>query len=293
MPNAELATQVKNAKSGKRLMFAFLAKGTEGVLLVDKKVSAQDIEAAKKSNGGGTVYKGQCVGEGGVLWFETAKDVPGTLAGAVKKVIRTEAGLSLDVLFRQNADADSDPSATKKPAKLDLDTGPKEVETQKPPEEIELENRLNAMVRTFTVELTGKSEKGVKAQKLVAETRALLAAKNYPEGHRKLDALETLLARPAEQVTYEKLLRASQANIEAAQAKRGGQQIKFNYDQATAAAGQQNFAMSALQIAERDQPPRRRRRREKGPYTRRVGCRRQTDRRTAAGRQASSLMIPT
>ena len=248
MPNAELATQVKNAKSGKRLMFAFVAKGAEGVLLVDKKVSNQDIDAAKQSAGGGTVYKGKCIGEGGVLWFETTKDVPTNLASAVKKAIRTDAGLSLDVLFRQKDDADSEDSETKKPAKLDLDTGPSVIETQKPREQVELETRLSAMVRTFTVELTGQSEKGVKAQKLVAETRTLIAAKNYAEGHRRLDALEALLARSAEQISYETLLRASQANIEAATAKRGGQQIKFFYDQTTAAAVQQNFTKAASNL---------------------------------------------
>src|SRR5260221_5521006 len=106
MPNADVTTQVKAAKSGKRLMFAFVAKGPEGKLLVGKKVAAQEIADAKKEAGGGTIYKGKCVGEGGVLWFETAKDVPTNLASAVKKVIRVEAGPTLDVLFSQKGEAE-------------------------------------------------------------------------------------------------------------------------------------------------------------------------------------------
>jgi hypothetical protein len=250
MPNAELATQVKAAKSGKRLMFAFVAKGTEGTLLVGKKVAAQEIADAKKEAGGGTVYKGKCVGEGGVLWFETAKDVPTNLASAVKKVIRVEAGLTLDVLFRQKEDAESDEPEGKKSAKLDLDAGKAVVETQKPREQLELETRMNAMFRTFTVELTGKSEKAANAKKLFAETQALSKAKNYAEGQRKLDALEALMTRPAEQIRYEKLLRGSQPTIEAALPKRGGKQIKFHYDQAIAAAGAENWTKAIKDLQE-------------------------------------------
>src|SRR6202035_3176387 len=141
MPNAELATQVKAAKSGKRLMFAFVAKGTDGTLLVVHKVSAPEIAEAKKQAGGGTIYKGKCVGEDGVLWFETAKEVPSNLGSAVKRVIKNEAGLSLDCLFRQKEDAESEESDDKKPAKLDLAKGPDVVEAGKPREQVELENR--------------------------------------------------------------------------------------------------------------------------------------------------------
>ena len=193
--NEELEKQVKNAKSGKRLMFALIQKGTGGTILVDKKITDTQITDAKREAGGGSVYKGKCVGEKGILYFETTGDVPGTLANAAKRAIKDATGLTVDCLFRQRADADTPEPETKAPIDLPRDTGQSAVNQSKPPEQVELENRLAGMTRQFTVELTGTSEKAVKAQKVVADTKALIAAKNYAEGHRRLDALEAFLKR--------------------------------------------------------------------------------------------------
>ncbi len=239
--NEELATQVKNAKSGKRLLFALIQKGTDGKILIDKKITDTQISDAKKEHGGGSSYKGKCVGEKGILYFETVGDVPGTLANCAKRAIKAETNLTIDCLFRQRADAESPESDSKKPVQLDRDTGPPVVETSKPPEQVELENRLAGMVRQFTVELTGTSDKAVKAQKVVADTKTLIAAKNFAEGHRRLDALEAFLKRAPEQARYEALLHANHSKIDAAVAARGGQQIKTFFDSATAAAGEQKW----------------------------------------------------
>lgn len=242
MPNAELATQIKNAKSGKRLSFAFIAKGTTGKLLVGRKIANPDIVTAKSELGGGTIYTGKCIGEDGVLWFETAKAVPGTLGNTVRKVIKTEAGISLDALFRQKDDADAEETETKPAAKLDLDTNnPQVVEGGKPREHVEVEERMKGLIRNFTVEHTGPGPKGQLTQKLMKEANALLAKKKYAEAMLKLNEVEPLLSRSSDQVGYETLLRDSQANIEAAQSKRGGPQIKYYYDQALAAAEAQQW----------------------------------------------------
>lgn len=237
----ELEKRVKDAKSGKRHMFALIQKGTGGTILVDKKITDTDISEAKKAAGGGSVYKGKCVGEKGILYFETTGDVPGTLANAAKRAIKDATGLTIDCLFRQRADADTPEPDGKKPIELPRETGQPAVDQNKPPEQVELEKRLAGMTRQFTVELTGTSEKAVKAQKVVADTKALIAAKNYPEGHRRLDALEAFLKRAPAQAEYEALLHANRAKIDAAIAARGGPQIKIYFDQATAAAGEQKW----------------------------------------------------
>ena len=242
MPNAELANQVRNAKSGKRLMFAYIHHGAEGKLLVGSRVSGAEIAEAKKEAGGGTVYQGKCIGEDGVLFFETAKAVPGTLALLVKKTITKEAGLSADVVFRQKDDVDA-PDAVKKSPVLEVATGPAVVTKAKAkaPEVIELESRMKAMLRTFTVEQTGKSAKAQQLQKLLTEARALMTAERYGEAHLKLDAMDPLLTRSAYEVRCEELLRTNRPAIETALTKRGGKQIKTLYDQATAAVAQQQW----------------------------------------------------
>ena len=59
--NAELTNALKAAKT-KPMSFAFVAKGSEGRLLVDKKkIPPKDVDAAKKECGGGTIYKGRCL----------------------------------------------------------------------------------------------------------------------------------------------------------------------------------------------------------------------------------------
>ncbi len=99
--DAQLATALKTAKTRPQ-SFAFVAKGAaDGALLVSQaKVKPQDITDAKAKAGGGTVWNGRCFDENGTLIFEVAKEPPGTLAGAIRKVIARDAGLTLHVEVR-------------------------------------------------------------------------------------------------------------------------------------------------------------------------------------------------
>src|SRR5690349_10385202 len=108
--DSDLASALRQAKT-KRMFFALIAKGLDGKLLVDKKkISAKEIADAKKECGGGTVYRGRCQGDdNGALVFEVAKEPPGTLAAATKKIIKQSAGLTFKAIeFRVAADVDEE-----------------------------------------------------------------------------------------------------------------------------------------------------------------------------------------
>ena len=91
--DAKLAAALRQARTNS-LAFVFVAKGSEGKLLVDKnKVSLKDVADAKKACGGGTIYKGRCKGAESSLVFEVGKEVPGTLAALTRKIIKQDAGL--------------------------------------------------------------------------------------------------------------------------------------------------------------------------------------------------------
>lgn len=83
------------------MYFVFIAKGMEGALLVEKrKIPAKEAGEAKKELGGGMIYRGQCKWEDGQIVFEMTKEPPGTLAALLKKTIKREAGVTMDVLTR-------------------------------------------------------------------------------------------------------------------------------------------------------------------------------------------------
>src|ERR1019366_2138823 len=107
-----LATSLKQAKT-KPMFFAFVAKGTEGKLLVDKKkISPKAAAEAKKECGGGTIYQGRCTGEEGKMVFEVGKEVPPTLSALTKKIIKQNAGLMLDVEYRVAPDVEAEENET-------------------------------------------------------------------------------------------------------------------------------------------------------------------------------------
>ncbi len=97
--------QAKAASVEAPSSFAFVAKGSDdGALVVSKKkVSAPEVEAAKKACGGKTVFRGRCFGEDDNLVFELSKEPPGTLAKQLKSVISQSAGLTLKVVTRAAA----------------------------------------------------------------------------------------------------------------------------------------------------------------------------------------------
>jgi hypothetical protein len=100
---------LKEAKTGKRVFFALVAKGgTTGKLLAGKsKVSPTEIGEAKKECGGSAVIQGRCHGENGALVFETVKDTAPAIATLTKKLLK-EAGWMVDCEYRTNSDAESD-----------------------------------------------------------------------------------------------------------------------------------------------------------------------------------------
>ena len=100
-----LAQALKHARTAP-MHFVFVAKGTtQGKLLVAKKsITAKEVADAKKEVGGGVVFRGRCVGDGGNLVFELPKAPPITLKQQLKTFIHREAGLALPVDVRVAAD---------------------------------------------------------------------------------------------------------------------------------------------------------------------------------------------
>ncbi len=105
----ELKAAVKAAKS-KRCYFAFIQKSaSDGTLLVGKsKIPDKDITAAKKKNGGSTTLKGACFGDGEKFVFEMSKEPQDKekLEGALNKVAKRDAGVSIDALVRKGNSPD-------------------------------------------------------------------------------------------------------------------------------------------------------------------------------------------
>ena len=59
LPNEELATAIRQVKSGKEYHFALIAKSGNTQLTMDKrKISGEDIARMKKTAGGGNVLRG-------------------------------------------------------------------------------------------------------------------------------------------------------------------------------------------------------------------------------------------
>jgi hypothetical protein len=108
MPDADLLTALKQARS-KTMFFALVPKGADGKLMVaKKKILPKEVAAAKKEIGGGTPVTGKCFGENGTMVFLVGKPAAPTLAALVKKLVKREAGLTIDPEFRVSSDADAE-----------------------------------------------------------------------------------------------------------------------------------------------------------------------------------------
>jgi len=106
--DTDLLDGLKRAKS-KKMFFAFIPKGADGKLIVSmKKIPAKEIAEAKKEIGGGTPVTGKCIGPVNNLVFYTAKQAAPTVAAAVKKVVKRDAGLTVVPDFQVAADADAE-----------------------------------------------------------------------------------------------------------------------------------------------------------------------------------------
>jgi hypothetical protein len=192
--NAELTNALKMAKT-KPMFFAFVAKGSEGTLLVEKaKIPAKKTADAKKDLGGGTIFKGRCLFEDGSLVFEVPAEPPGNLAALLKKHIKSDAGLMMDVVVRVNqslAEGEEAESQAEGP------TAPEAPPTAPPPppgdpRAAELMHRLNAMSGGIKSALAGPNK--ARVQTVFATVNASLKTSNVDAARAGLDELESLIA---------------------------------------------------------------------------------------------------
>jgi hypothetical protein len=104
----DLASMLRMAKS-KKMFFAFVPKGMDGKLLVSKtKIPPKLIVEAKQEIGASIVVKGKCFGPINDMVFQVAKPAPATLAAAIKKVAKRDAGMNLIADFQVAADAEAE-----------------------------------------------------------------------------------------------------------------------------------------------------------------------------------------
>ncbi len=97
-----LAANLKRARSGHPMQFAFFPRGGSGKLLVEKKLSPMIIEDARDAAGGTSPTRGRCVGEGGILHFEVAK-APSSLEPRLRRCLKETAGLTFPIVVRAKA----------------------------------------------------------------------------------------------------------------------------------------------------------------------------------------------
>jgi hypothetical protein len=108
MAELDLTAAIKMAK-GKKMRFAFVLKGSDGKLILSKaKIPPKQIAEARSEMGGGTLVTGKCSGPLNNLVFQVVKPPPSTLAAALKKVIKSEAGLTTAPEVQLAADADAE-----------------------------------------------------------------------------------------------------------------------------------------------------------------------------------------
>ena len=199
--DSDLASSLRQAKS-KPMFFVFVAKGTEGKLLVDKKkISPKGASDAKKECGGGTVYQGRCQGEEGKLVFEIGKEPPPSLSALTKKIIKRDAGLTFDVEYRFAADLAADEAQSESidgdTAEAELTARLPEVQKQvdqkkmtKPPSGMQ---RLNGLMPAIKAALAAGGPNVARIQTLVAGATGLLKKNDAPQADKLLDELEPLL----------------------------------------------------------------------------------------------------
>jgi hypothetical protein len=105
-------SKAKTAKADNPMFFLLVLKGSEGVLVVDrKKITTAQIAAAKKRSGGTTLVKGVCYGEDGRLIFETPEKPAPAWSVAARKSAKDHASQTISPVFRLGRDPDTLPDA--------------------------------------------------------------------------------------------------------------------------------------------------------------------------------------
>ena len=198
--STDLVSALKIAKT-KPMCFAFVAKGNDGKLLVEKKrVPPKEAEAAKKECGGGTIYTGRCMTEDGTLVFEVAKEPPANLAELIKKIIKKESKLTLDVAVRVRADVSEDGQGEVESV-TPVPPAPPGTEGTVPPAPPateagghEVMQRLNAMTADIKAALAGPNKTAVQTRFVAVNTQ--IKNKDYVAAAKTLDELEGLIKAP-------------------------------------------------------------------------------------------------
>jgi hypothetical protein len=192
----ELLASVKLAKT-RPMYFAFVAKGNDGKLLMDKKkIPPKVADDAKKACGGGTIYVGRAKSEEGVMVFETGKEAPAGIAALTKKILKRDTALNLEVEYRVATDVEGeDVGDSGAPTGADVPPAPPAppAPTAAPDIAARVASRLKTLVPAVKkVEALG-SPLAAQAKAQIAEASKLFLAKQFEPASAGLDRGEALL----------------------------------------------------------------------------------------------------
>jgi hypothetical protein len=246
--NTALAGALKQARKAP-MHFAYVAKGAEGKLLVArKKIAAKEIAEARKEAGGGTVFRGRCVGEEGKLVFEVPKEPPGTLAKQLKSTITRDAGLTLQVETRVVADLEEEAE--------DQDAAASAVAVPAPDLAARFKARLQALSPALAQAQASTSPVSQQVKVSATEMLGLARQSDFVRASEVLDQVEALIRQvppappPAQPATgdeaplFKTRLKDLLPRIQQAQATNSpaAPQIKQRITEASTLARQNNFA---------------------------------------------------
>jgi hypothetical protein len=214
--DGKLAAALKQARKTP-MNFAFVAKASGGKLVLSKKrLTAAEVSETKKAAGGGTVFRGRCVGEEGKLVFELAKEPPATLSKQLKTVVTKDGGLTLKVEARKAPDlveesdeeAPTGSSAPSGPAAPPPGQGAPAPTAPKPAKDMKLKEavtkRLSDMVGPYKEALAQKGPEAAHLQTLFATLKEHLNSGDDVQAAKVLDQLEPLVAFLAKKTHTEK-----------------------------------------------------------------------------------------
>ncbi len=187
----DLQAAIKQAKAGRPMRFAYVAKGMEGKLLLGKTITPKETAEAKKEVGGGQVYLGKCVGEDGTLFFEVVKEPPASLAAQIKRRLKEDAGLTLPVEFRTKADAEAE-DAAEAPEGAAVPPAPPPPPPEPDAARAALMKRLNGLGAPLKAALAGPQ--GPRVQALFVSVNGFLKSNDFAQAAKALDELEPLVA---------------------------------------------------------------------------------------------------
>jgi hypothetical protein len=194
MADPELAHMLKMAKD-KRMFFGCVVKGSDGKLLVSKtKIPPKQIDETKKEVGGGTPLKGRCTGHLDAMVFQVAKEVSGALAATLKKIIKRDAGLTVNLEFQVVSDAEAEEGESQEGQAPPIP--PPSPPGAKPQVVgIEVVKKFLALKPTFDQAVARKGPDVPKLQALHERIKGLVDKRAFAEAAEALPELEALIAK--------------------------------------------------------------------------------------------------